>query len=43
MNMSLIGVTIEAIAKRAGASGEERAPQIDEVLLQPEAPGDFVT
>ena len=41
--MGLIGLPVGAIARWVGAGGEESVVQVESVLFQPEAAGDYVT
>jgi regulator of nucleoside diphosphate kinase len=41
--MGLIGLPVGAIARWVGAGGEESVVQIEGILFQPEATGDYVT
>jgi len=41
--MGLIGLPVGAVARWIGPDGEESVAQIEEVLFQPEATGDYVT
>lgn len=41
--MALIGLPVGALARWTGPSGEESVAQIEGVLFQPEATGDYVT
>lgn len=41
--MGLLGLPVGAIARWVGPGGEESVAQIEEILFQPEATGDYVT
>lgn len=41
--LGVIGLSVGAIARWMGPAGEESGAQIDEILFQPEATGDYVT
>lgn len=41
--MGLIGLSVGAFAQWSGPSGEETVAQIEAILFQPEATGDYVT
>jgi regulator of nucleoside diphosphate kinase len=41
--MGLIGLPVGVVARRIGPGGEESVAQIEGILFQPEAIGDYVT
>lgn len=41
--MGLIGLAVGALASWTGPAGEESVAQVEEILFQPEATGDYVT
>jgi regulator of nucleoside diphosphate kinase len=41
--MALIGLPVDAMARWVGPGGEESVAQIERILFQPEATGDYVT